>query len=150
MCVCVCVCVCVYPCLYLCMHAKSLQSCLTLCNPMDLCPWDSPGKNTGVCCHALLQGICLIQGSNPGLLTSPALAGGLCIYLDVCIPLSVYICLSITVSIFLCICLYLLNECNVLISPCLLSKDLPISAGQVSHLLNFAQNSPALWNLSGL
>ena len=22
-----------------------------------LCPWDSPGKNTGVGCHALLQGI---------------------------------------------------------------------------------------------
>ena len=34
---------------------------------MILCPWDSPGKNTGVGCHALLQGIFLIQGSNPGL-----------------------------------------------------------------------------------
>ena len=33
-----------------------------------LCPWDSPGKNTGVGCHALLQGIFPIQGSNPGLL----------------------------------------------------------------------------------
>ena len=32
-----------------------------------LCPWDSPGKNTGVGCHALLQGIFLTQGSNPGL-----------------------------------------------------------------------------------
>ena len=35
---------------------------LTLCDPMDcnpprlLCPGDSPGKNTGVGCHALLQG----------------------------------------------------------------------------------------------
>ena len=29
-----------------------------------LCPWDSPGKNTGVGCHALLQGIFLTQGSN--------------------------------------------------------------------------------------
>ena len=28
---------------------------------------DSPGKNTGVGCHALLQGIFPIQGSNPGL-----------------------------------------------------------------------------------
>ena len=35
---------------------------------MLLCPWDSPGKNTGVGCHALLQGIFLTQGSNPGLL----------------------------------------------------------------------------------
>ena len=32
------------------------------------CPWDSPGKNTGVGCHALLQGIFPIQGSNPCLL----------------------------------------------------------------------------------
>ena len=41
--------------------AKSLQSCPTLCNPFRqqltrlLCPWDSPGKNTGVGCHFLLQ-----------------------------------------------------------------------------------------------
>ena len=31
-------------------------------------PWDSPGKNTGVGCHFLLQGIFPTQGSNPGLL----------------------------------------------------------------------------------
>ena len=40
--------------------AKSLQSCLTLCEhrrqPFRLPrPWDSPGKNTGVGCHFLLQ-----------------------------------------------------------------------------------------------
>ena len=29
-----------------------------------LCPWDFPGKNTGVGCHFLLQGIFLTQGSN--------------------------------------------------------------------------------------
>ena len=33
-----------------------------------LCPWNSPGKNTGVGCHFLLQRIFTIQGSNPGLL----------------------------------------------------------------------------------
>ena len=33
-----------------------------------LCPWDSPGKNTGVGCHFFLQGISLTQGSNPHLL----------------------------------------------------------------------------------
>ena len=32
-----------------------------------LCPWNSPGKNTGVGCHALLHGIFPTQGSNPGL-----------------------------------------------------------------------------------
>ena len=55
----------------------------TLCDSMDCspprlpCPWDSPGKNTGVGCHAFLQGIFLIQGSNPYLLYLPALAGRL-------------------------------------------------------------------------
>ena len=33
-----------------------------------LCPWDSPGKNTGVDFLALLQGILPTQGSNPRLL----------------------------------------------------------------------------------
>ena len=39
--------------------AKSLQSCPTLFDPIDPTrlshPWDSPGKNTGVGCHFLLQ-----------------------------------------------------------------------------------------------
>ena len=33
-----------------------------------LYPWNSPGKNTGVDCCSLLQGIFLTQGSNPDLL----------------------------------------------------------------------------------
>ena len=33
-----------------------------------LCPWDSPGKNTGVDCHAFLQGIFPTQGLNLHLL----------------------------------------------------------------------------------
>ena len=33
-----------------------------------LCPWDSSGKNTGVGCYTLLQGIFPTQGWNPGLL----------------------------------------------------------------------------------
>ena len=39
-----------------------------------LCPWDSLGKNTGVDCHAVLQGIFPTQGSNPHVL-SPTMAG---------------------------------------------------------------------------
>ena len=53
------------------MCVQSLQLFPTLCNTMDcrlLCPWDSPGKNTGVGCHAVLQGIFSTQGSNPQLL----------------------------------------------------------------------------------
>ena len=30
-----------------------------------LCPWDPPGKNTGVGCHLLLQGIFPTQGLSP-------------------------------------------------------------------------------------
>ena len=39
------------------------QSCPALCDPMNyrpprlLCPWNFPGKNSGVGCHSLLQGI---------------------------------------------------------------------------------------------
>ena len=33
-----------------------------------LCPWDSPGKNTGVGCHALLQRLFPTQGLNQRLL----------------------------------------------------------------------------------
>ena len=42
------------------------QLCPTLCHPMN--HGDSPGKNTGLGCHALLQGIFPTQGSKPGLL----------------------------------------------------------------------------------
>ena len=52
----------------------SLLHCVQLLWPHGLyptrllCPWDFPGKNTGVGCHFLLQGIFLIQGSNLPLL----------------------------------------------------------------------------------
>ena len=45
------------------------QSRPTLCIPARfLCPWNSPGKNTGVGCHFLLQGIFPTQALNLGLL----------------------------------------------------------------------------------
>ena len=49
-------------------RAESLQSCPTLWLARLLCPWDSPGKNTGMGCHALLQGIFKTLGLNPSLL----------------------------------------------------------------------------------
>ena len=57
-------------CAVLCLVA---QSCLTLCDSMYYSPpgssvhRDSPGKNTGVSCQALLQGILPTQGLNLGL-----------------------------------------------------------------------------------
>ena len=65
-----------------CLHAvraKSLQSCPTLCNSMDCSPpsysvhGGSPGKNTGVGCHALLQEIFPTWGLNLRLPASSAL-----------------------------------------------------------------------------
>ena len=46
------------------------QSCLTLCKPMDCRCFlgDSPGKNSGVGCQVLLQGIFPTKGLNSGLL----------------------------------------------------------------------------------
>ena len=40
------------------------------------CPRNSPGKNSGINCHDLLQGIFLTQGLNLCLLCLPALVGG--------------------------------------------------------------------------
>ena len=60
--------------LYIYMLSSSVMSdSLQLNEPWParlLCPWCSPGKNTGVGCHAFLQGILPTQGSNPCLLVS--------------------------------------------------------------------------------
>ena len=59
------------------------QSCATLCDPMDnslpgsSVHGDSPSKNTGVGCHALLQGIFSTQGLIPGLLPCRWILSGL-------------------------------------------------------------------------
>ena len=59
------------------------QSCPTLCYPMDCSPpgssvhGDSPGKNTGVGGHALLQGIFPTQGLNLGVLHCKQILYGL-------------------------------------------------------------------------
>ena len=48
-------------------EVKVTQLCLTLCDPMYYCPWNSPGQNTGVGSLSLLPEIFRTQGSNPGL-----------------------------------------------------------------------------------
>ena len=56
LCFCVCVCVCA-------VVSDSVTPQTALCSLL-LFPWDFPGKNTGVGCHFLLQGIFPSQGSN--------------------------------------------------------------------------------------
>ena len=46
----------------------TLYDSWTVARARLLCPWNFPGKNTGVGCHFLLQGIFLTEESNPGLL----------------------------------------------------------------------------------
>ena len=64
------------------MCARLLQLCRffaivwTVSPARLLCPWDSPGMNTGVGCHALLQGFFPAQGWNLMALMPSALAGG--------------------------------------------------------------------------
>ena len=64
------------------MRAKLLQSYPALCDPMDYSPPGSsvlgisPGKDTGMGCRALLQGICPTQESNLQSPVSSALTGG--------------------------------------------------------------------------
>ena len=59
-----------------CLSAESLQSCPTLYDAMDYSPpassvqRDSPGKNSGVGCCVLLQGIFPTQIANPHLCVS--------------------------------------------------------------------------------
>ena len=80
--VCVCVCVCVCMSVHMCIHAhaKSLQLCLTLCNPMDCNP---PGSSVRGILQARIPEWAAVpsyrESSNPGTesasLMSPALAG---------------------------------------------------------------------------
>ena len=64
MCVCACVCVCAY--------ARSVMpdsaTPWTVPSPRLFCPWDFPGKNTGLGCHFLHQGNFSTPGQNPHLL----------------------------------------------------------------------------------
>ena len=85
--------------------AKSCQSCPTFCDSVDYSlpgssvHGDSPGKNTGVGCHVLLQGMFLTQRSNPRFLCPLRWQAGslpLCYLGSPC----VYICTCIYTDLF--------------------------------------------------
>ena len=57
-------CMCVYVYIYICSVTKSCLTLLTawtICSSPGFSPWDFLGKNTGLGCHFLLQGIFLTQ-----------------------------------------------------------------------------------------
>ena len=86
------------------------QSCPTLCNPMDCSlpgssvHGDSPGKITGVGCHALLQGTFPTQGSNPSLLPLLHWQVG---SLPLVPPGESFSWLSLSLHIYICVCVYI-------------------------------------------
>ena len=63
--------VCVYVCLCVCVTCSAVSDSLRhhgLQPSRLLCPWDSPGKDTGVACHSLPRRSARTQDSNLGLL----------------------------------------------------------------------------------
>ena len=80
-----------------------------------LCPWDSPGKHTGVGCHALLQGIFLMQGWNLHLLhwkriLHPLSYVGNSVIVMYALYISVFIALETKIEKFKYVCIYLNNS----------------------------------------
>ena len=65
--VCVCVCVCVRARTHAFSHVQLFAAPWTVVTRL-ICSWNFSGKNTGVGCHFLFQGIIPTQGSNPHLL----------------------------------------------------------------------------------
>ena len=93
---------------------------------MFQCPWDFPGKNTRVGCHDLLQGIFLMQGSNPHLLRLLHWqVGSLPLASPGNIRLTLKPCISNSRECLLChfSCLQLLE------SPCTEARQTPLSMG---------------------
>ena len=74
-------------------------------------PWDSPGKNTGVGCHALLQGIFLTLGSNQLLHYRQILYSWATeeTYMCVCVCVCVCVCAWL-LNIYKHICVYIYTQ----------------------------------------
>ena len=72
-----------------------------------LCPWDSPGKNTGVGCNTLLQRIFPTEQSNPFCYVSYVDSWG---YMCVCVYIYVYVYIYMYMCIYIygiCVCIYI-------------------------------------------
>ena len=107
----------------------------TLCNPIArlLCPWNSPGKNTGVGNHSLLQGIFLTHRSNLDVLYCRRILYHLSHQgsENVCW----YVCL------YVCECLYMCVYPWVLEGWCLTQMSTCILVSGLSHLYKMSAQS---------
>ena len=88
-----------------------------------LCPWDSPGKNTGVDCHFLFQGIFPTQGLNLHLLHCRQIlyqwATGEAHYPSPINILPLLLCLNIYVYWYVCACVcFYLCACSCVCAHC--------------------------------
>ena len=103
-----------------------------------LCPRDSPGKNTGVGCHILLQGIFPTQRLNLRLLyLCYWQAGSLPLVLKYTI-LTILECSSVVFSTFT----FLYNQSPELFPPCTMKLKL------FTHQITLIPSSPSPWQLS--
>ena len=105
-----------------------LLSHVRLCNPMAYSPpgssvhGESPGKNTGVGCHALLQGILPTQGSNPGL--------------PHCRPILYHLCHQGRELLYVCVC--------TRVCVCI-KAQVTLWCHQNSSAIRLSKNSSAAW-----
>ena len=91
------------------MQCSVAQLCPTLLQPQGpqptriLCPWNSPGKNTRVDCHFLLQGIFPTQGLNSCLLQMfPIIA-----YYEILSIISLYNKSLLLIYLYIIVCIYI-------------------------------------------
>ena len=90
----------------MCMKVKVTQSCPALCNTVDCTsPWNSPGHNTGVGSHYLLQGIfpprdrIQVSHNAGGFFTSWATREAPITCMYVCVCVCVCVCITYSLSI---------------------------------------------------
>ena len=130
-CACLCTCVCVGGGAGVCegtsLVSDSFMAPWTVAHQTPV-PWESPGKNAGVGCHFLLQGIFVTQGLNPCLLHLPhARAAGFftssttwCVCVGVCayVCIRVCVCMSVCTSVCVGVCVYTCVCMSVCMSVC--------------------------------
>ena len=131
------------------MKVKVTQSCLTLQLHGLYSPWNSPGQNTGVSSHSLLQGTFPTQGSNPGLphcrrilyqlshKGSPRGNKPISLYLHI----NIYMCVCGVYVVCVCMCVCVCARVCVL---CLVTQ----SCLTLSHPMGYSLSGSSVYGIS--